>query len=379
MTHLSYSNVKGLTAAGALVALALVAAGPSHAAVVCAHADDAYAQGPPAGSQWNLAEVRAPEAWARGARGRGAVVAVIDSGVDLSHPDLRDRLVDGDDPLEHLRGDGQCPGPQDEFGHGTHVAGIVAANGGALGIAPRARILPIRVASAAAVDLSALAQGIRLAVARHVDVINLSMSVDAAQGAAAGVSGAIADAIAHDVVVVANAGNSSLPLCNYPASEPGVICVGATGRGALPSYYSNLPRKDNGLTLRAPGGQGDPTTLPDPARRCENDSYVWSTMWPASRLDCGPAAPGYDTVSGTSMATPHVSGVAALLAGAGLSGPAIIDCLRVTSSGAGTSNPVMGYGMPDAGAAVTRCVGSKKPKPGRDRGRSGLASMWALG
>ena len=351
---------------GMLTAAVVVAPTPSgaEAAVVCSHPASAYADAPPAGAQWNLAEVRAPHAWALGARGRGALVAVIDSGVDLTHPDLRDRLVDGADPLAQLRGDGECAGPQDEFGHGTHVAGIIAANGGALGLAPRARILPIRVASAAAVDLPALAEGIRLAVARRADVINLSMSVDAAQGAAAGVSAAIAQAIARDIVVVANAGNSSLPQCNYPASEPGVVCVGATGRDALPSYYSNIPRKDNGLTLRAPGGQGDPATLPDPKRRCENSSYVWSTMWPAAVMDCGPAAPGYDTVSGTSMATAHVSGVAALLAGARLSADAIVNCLRTTSSGGGIWNPVMGYGVPDAGAAVARCT-TRRDRAGR--------------
>jgi subtilisin family serine protease len=133
--------------------------------------------------------------------------------------------------------------------------------------------------------------------------------------------------------------------------------VGATGRRALPSFYSNLPSKDNGLTLRAPGGFGDPTTLVDASRRCENPEYVWSTISPGSPMDCGAVAKGYDTISGTSMATAHVSGVAALLTATGLAGPAIVECLRATSSGNGNSNPLMGYGVPDAGAAVATCGG----------------------
>ena len=101
--------------------------------------------------QWALDQINAPEAWARGARGAGTTIAVVDTGVDLGHPDLNSKLVAGTDIVAS---NGDCPaGPQDENGHGTHVAGIAAAvtdNGiGVAGVAPDASLMPVRVLDAA--------------------------------------------------------------------------------------------------------------------------------------------------------------------------------------------------------------------------------------
>src|SRR6185436_12566786 len=124
--------------------------------------------------QWALDQINAPEAWARGARGGGTTIAVVDTGVDLQHPDLSSKLVSGTDIIG---GKNDCPrGPQDENGHGTHVAGIAAAvtnNGiGVAGVAPDARIMPVRVLDADGNGFSEdIVKGIRYAADHGANVI----------------------------------------------------------------------------------------------------------------------------------------------------------------------------------------------------------------
>ena len=145
-----------VTAAAAALALVfMLALAGTAAAATCSHPASAYSTGAPWDvenpgpqpvndpifpDQWGLQNIKAPPAWARGDTGSGAVVAVVDSGVDLTHPDLSGKLVQGADVTEaEFQG---CAGPQDENGHGTHVAGIAAAttnNGiGVAGTAPGA-------------------------------------------------------------------------------------------------------------------------------------------------------------------------------------------------------------------------------------------------
>src|SRR5439155_2945630 len=127
--------------------------------------------------QWGLRQIHAPAAWRRGATGRGVTIAVVDTGVDLKHPDLKSHLVAGAD----LQANPNCPpGPQDENGHGTHVAGIAAAvtnNGiGVAGTAPRARIMPVRVLDASGSgDIGTIVKGIKYAANHGAKVINLSL------------------------------------------------------------------------------------------------------------------------------------------------------------------------------------------------------------
>jgi subtilisin family serine protease len=322
--------------------------------------------------QWGLTQIRAPAAWSRGARGRGVTIAIVDSGVDLGHPDLRAKLLPGVDLVKKVNGlsGPGCSGPQDENGHGTHVAGIAAAitnNGiGVAGTAPAARILPVRVLDkTGAGDSATVNAGIRWAADHGAKVINLSLGGDLPlvgdlPGANDPTQAAVAHAFSKGAVVVGAAGNSTAPLCDYPAAASNALCVGATDSNGTPSAYSNFPISPNGnVTVRAPGGRGD-------LLFCESDADIWSTMWPKSDDDhCGGTIDGYDTLAGTSMSAPFVSGVAALLAGRGLTAPQILQCLKAHSSNGGSYDPVYGYGIVDAAAAVGACSSRTPPFNGR--------------
>ncbi|MFN2617042.1 MAG: S8 family serine peptidase, partial [Thermoleophilaceae bacterium] len=128
--------------------------------------------------QWGLTQINAPGAWARGVKGSGVTVAVVDTGVDLNHPDLQSKLVAGRD---FVAGKRDCPaGPQDENGHGSHVAGIAAAatdNGiGVAGTAPDSKIMPVRVLDAdGSGTVEDIVAGIRFAADHGAKVINLSL------------------------------------------------------------------------------------------------------------------------------------------------------------------------------------------------------------
>jgi subtilisin family serine protease len=334
-----------------------------NAAPECTTENYVYDTGGPAGSgfpndplftnQWGLTQIKAPAAWARGVTGRGVTIAVLDSGVDLNHPDLRRKLVRGVDLVD---GDRTCPkGPQDEHGHGTHVAGIAAAvtnNGiGVAGAAPDANIMPVRVLNAAGEGSSAnIAAGIRWAADHRAHVINLSLGELPVQGQLQAINQELEDAINYawqkGSLVVAAAGNDTFPLCSYPSFADRAVCVGATGPTGLPSWYSNFPNNKTMLGFRAPGGFG--TVF------CEDHMDIWSTVWPGSDDDCqsGTRLHGYETFAGTSMASPYIAGVAALLFSQGLTNQQIVDRLKATSSNHGVYDPVMGWGIVDADAAT---------------------------
>jgi subtilisin family serine protease len=349
----------------ALVALLIVPAqAPAAEASGCTTQSYRYGTGGAPGSgpvndplfprQWALDQVNAPEAWARGARGARTTIAIVDTGVDLAHPDLRAKLVPGDDFVAGAR---DCPaGPQDENGHGTHVAGIAAAvtnNGiGVAGVARDARIMPVRVldeeGSGSTDDVVA---GIRWAADHGAEVINLSLGELPIVGQFEPINEDVEAAVKHawrqGSLVVAAAGNETFPLCSYPSFARQAVCVGATDRRGLPTYYANLPNNQTMLGFRAPGGVGSVF--------CEDDEDIWSTIWAGSDLDCRSSRgsiSGYDTLAGTSMASPQVAGVAALLSGQGLTNAQIVQRLKNTSSNHGSYDPVMGWGIVDADAAT---------------------------
>ncbi|HUR12855.1 MAG TPA: S8 family serine peptidase [Mycobacteriales bacterium] len=330
-----------------LVLLLLAAAAPS--------SFGAPAGDPLRSQQWGLDQVRAPEAW-KLTRGRGAIVAVVDSGVDLSHPDLKGRLVPGVTFLNCLRpcGNGDWRSPSTSpFGHGTAVAGVVAAgagNGGIVGVAPEAKVMPVRIGGEGMFDDGDIARGIRWAVTHGADVINLSLNA-ADDGT---VRAAVAYAIAHDVVVVAAAGNGSFPLCAHPGDIVGALCVTATGPDGLPSGYSSAGLAPGLGTIAAPGGAAPPRGVPLVLSTCGD--FVMST-WPKRHPggSCTPG-PGWRGTYGTSLAAPHVAGVAALLRSQGRSAAETVEILLATAKHPGGVmggfTPYYGHGVVDAAAAV---------------------------
>jgi subtilisin family serine protease len=356
--------------AAAAFAVALGAPAASQAAVPCAPVSTSYDSGGAATSsspndpllakQWGLSQIKAAGAWSRGALGAGATIAIVDTGVDLNHPDLKDKLLPGAD---FVSSEPCTPGAQDTNGHGTHVAGIAAAstnNGiGVAGTAPAAKILPVRVLDSTGSGSGAdIVNGIKWAADHGAQVINLSIGEGIDVGGVLGISSPVdIDAIAsgvdyawqHGAVVVAAAGNATFPFCEYPAASAHAICVAATDSTGFPTFYSNFPlRLDGGVAVRAPGG--------DATGDCDTD--IWSTYWPGASGDMAEACPykGYDAIAGTSMATPFVSGIAAMLRGAGLSNQQVLDCFESTSSNGGSYDPVWGYGIVNADTAVARCT-----------------------
>jgi subtilisin family serine protease len=348
-------GVKTIAAAVTTAAFLLPAAS-GHAACPSSSAGYGSAGAPLASSpndplfphQWGLTQIKAPGAWALGAFGAGATIAVVDSGADLSHPDLAANLAPGYDVLSG----GACA-PQDLNGHGTHVAGIAAAvtnNGiGVAGTAPLAKIIPVRVLDATGNgSTDQVAAGIKWAADHGAGVINLSLGDTTPLPLdLSGISNAVNYAYAKGAVIVAAAGNEDFPFCEYPAMSSNAICVAANDSSGFPALYSNFPlRLDGGVAVRAPGGDG--------SSGC-GDANIWSTYWPGAPDDtCGPK--GYEPIAGTSMAAPFVSGIAAMLRAAGQSNAQVMDCIRRTSSNGGSYDPIRGYGNVDAQAAIVRCV-----------------------
>lgn len=197
-------------------------------------------------SQWWLPAVGDREMWALG-RGAGVIVAVIDSGADLTHPDLMPNLL----PNGYNFGDGNDT-PQDVLGHGTKVAGIIAARQnnqiGVSGLAPEAKILPLKVNAGGQQSFSSdqLASAVAYAVAQGAAIINLSLTVDQQTQT---VRDAIQAALDQGVIVVAAAGNSGGAV-DFPATMPGVIAVAATDQSRHLAGSSNSGPE---ILLAAPG------------------------------------------------------------------------------------------------------------------------------
>jgi subtilisin family serine protease len=279
--------------------------------------------------QWGLDTIGADAAHAT-STGSGAIVAVVDSGVFAGHEDLAGRLLPGYDFVQ------KDATPQDENGHGTHVTGIIAADAGngigIEGVAPGAKVMPIRVLGADGSGTTTdVAKGIDYAVAHHADVINLSLGGDAIStvvGSDPAVVDAVNRAIAAGVVVVAAAGNDSLPYCEQPATQGKMLCVGSIDSRGQRSFYSSTG------DLVAPGGSGLGGSSED----------ILSTWNDGKYMD----------LAGTSQATPHVAGVAALLVSLGLHGQKVIDRILKTVTDAGVPGPdsVYGAGILNARAAV---------------------------
>ncbi|WP_428951931.1 type VII secretion-associated serine protease mycosin [Streptomyces sp. cg35] len=290
-------RLAAVSAATALTASAAVLALPAAPAAAdsgqCTFGGKKYA-----GRPWALQRVNLDELWGS-ATGKGVRVAVIDTGVDVKNPQLTKAVDVGaganflpkkDDKGEAIPDRGNAHGTTDTVGHGTRVAGIIAARKasgtGFVGLAPDATIIPIKQNDAEGHgDSNALALAINHAVTEKADVINISQDTEKALAPGSRLENAVNNALAHDIVVVASAGNDGLGgnvKDTYPASYKGVLAVAASDRNNERAAFSQ-----------------------------SNDSV-------------GVAAPGVDMIStvpkgghcsdnGTSFSAPYVAAVAALL------------------------------------------------------------------
>ena len=298
--------------------------------------------------QWNLQMVGAPAAWQHGT-GSGVTIAVVDSGVDLTHPELKDKVIGHVTCVGSAGDESKCvDGGQDDNGHGTHVAGIAAAttnNGaGIAGVAPDAAILDVKVltqscdpvmgcdATGTADDVAA---GIKFAADHGASVINLSLGNASQSVFGPAFQSAIDYAFGKGAIPVIAAGN------NFVLPSGGAlnaIVVGALDKSGTKASYSNGVG-DAKWALMGPGGESDDSTT------CANDpNGILSTY-----------LGGYACLAGTSMAAPHVAGAAALLLSTpeySLSPQKVIDRLLATAKPV-ASCIVCGSGALDMAAAAS--------------------------
>ncbi|WP_051236228.1 S8 family peptidase [Paenibacillus pinihumi] len=247
--------------------------------------------------------IQAPELWNQGHKGEGVVIAVIDSGCDVNHPDLKDRVID---KHNFVPSEGKADDVTDHSGHGTHVAGTIAAaeNGaGVIGVAPKAELVILKVMQRIieqgqeefGASNQSIINAIRLCInwnknGKRIRVINMSLG---GKDNDPELHKAIQDAVNHDILVVCAAGNEGElrdggdcgvknDELSYPGAYPEVLEVGAVGLDGRFPCFTNTNLE---LDLVAPGVN------------------IQST-WPGGN---------YMAISGTSMASPHVAGAAALI------------------------------------------------------------------
>ena len=318
------------------------------------------------GLQWSLERIGAPGAWARGT-GEGITIAVVDSGVDLRHEDLRSQLVGDVSCIGSAGAATGCRGSgQDDNGHGTHVAGIALAetgnDRGIAGVAPDARLLAVRVlendcsgsgectATGSADDVAA---GVRWAADHGADVINLSLGGGTIQGV---LGCAFCDAVeyawAKGAIPVIAAGNDSALPSGF--SNEHAVVVTATTRADSRASYSNASSgllREARWPVSAPGGEAE--TDPDDCATGGTPKGVLSTYWVKGQADA------YACQAGTSMAAPHVSGALAVLLSRGLAPQAAVDRLLATAQDLGPPgrDEQFGVGRIDLGRAVGTAPG----------------------
>jgi serine protease len=286
--------------------------------------------------QWHLKAAGAPAAWDT-TRGEAVTVAVIDTGI---YP------VDDLDPARIVLGHNfvaRTDDAKDDHGHGTHVAGTVAqstGNGkGVAGMAPQARLMPVKVLSAFGGGNSHdIAEGIRWAVDHGARVLNLSLG---GGGRSLAMETAVAYARRRGAVVVCAAGNSGHRGVSFPAAYRGAFAVSAVGPKGVPAPYTSYGPE---VRIAAPGGDKS---------LGEEAGVLQQTLAEGSTDEAA-----YRWFQGTSMAAPHVAGAAALVMSLGVTAPGAVE--RVLESTA--SSPPQrdaekyGSGLLDAAAAVRRAT-----------------------
>jgi len=339
------------------------------------------------GEQWHYFEsvggLNLPSAWDL-STGSGVVVAVLDTGI-TNHSDLNANVVSGYDFIATASvgadGDGRDPDPSDpgdasggysSSWHGTHVAGTVAAvtnnNKGVAGVAFGAKIQPVRVLGKGGGYDSDIADAIVWASGGSVSgvpanphpakVINLSLGGSGSCGTTS--QNAINSAVSRGAVVVIAAGNENKNVSDAsPANCNNVIAVAANDQEGNRAWYSNY---GNLITVTAPGGE---TCVPNAAQTaCQTSTTAKGILSTLNSGSNGPVAETYAFYDGTSMATPHVAGVVALMLSAAPGRtPAEIKTLLKDTARAlpGSCSGGCGAGIVDAYAAVSAAIGGSGP------------------
>ncbi len=311
------------------------------------------------GVLWGMRAIEADKGWALTGGGNGIRVCIVDTGVDADHQELVGRVVARENFVTAE------PRIDDPFGHGSHVAGTVAGFGEVvIGVAPRSSIMSARVLSTAGSGSeTAIVNGMNWCVENGAHIINMSLGGIRYRGTTSFVTSpvtyglAVDNATSQGVVVVASAGNSNIEFPNsdllvVPSQVPGVLNVGATGpltKSTAPAapawnpfdpdqvwygpdhkaYYSNFGAS---IDVFAPGGRGG-VPLSEPYRFVDRvpqgvvHDFIWSICSsqtsqtgaenvggvPSGSFSCLGETDLYIAYAGTSMAAPHVSGMAALL------------------------------------------------------------------
>ena len=325
--------------------------------------------------QWHFEAIHAPEAWMH-TRGRGAVVAVIDTGVawkDLQWKNINAKAVPDLAGIEFVHGEtfisNALPEGLDDHAHGTHVTGTVAQatdNGlGVAGVAHQAKIMPLKVlAGDGRGSVAGIANAIRFAADHDADVINMSLGGPLPSRVMAK---AVEYANSKGVTVICAAGNEKRSKVSYPAAYDGSVAVAATDWEGKRSFYSNWGKQ---LDVSAPGGD----TRSDKNGDGQPDGVLQNTI-----AIQDPSRNDYLWFQGTSMASPHAAGVAALIVSQGVTNPTEVE--RVLKETAHHPNKKKwddqyGAGIIDAEAAA---IAAKADYQGERLGFAGLLGLLGLG
>ncbi len=281
------------------------------------------------GSQWAWNKIQAPQAWDVTQGSASTVIAVVDTGIQLNHPDLDAKIVAGYDYVDN------DTNATDGNGHGTHVAGTSAAetnnSTGGAGTCPNCKLMPVRVLdNAGSGTLANVANGITFAANNGAKVINLSLG----GGGSTALQNAVDYAWGKGSFLACAAGNSNTSSTSsaYPGAYSNCFAVASTTSTDVRSSFSNY---GSWVEVAAPG------------------SSIYST-WINS---------GYNTINGTSMASPHVAGLAGLLSSQGLSNSQIRDRLCTTADKISGTGSTWTCGRINAYKAVSGTVTPPPPPP----------------